>query len=145
MVQPTLMQYGLESPEPRPVMLDTTSIQPDVVLLLDAFFRIVVWHGTMIVAWRQKGYQDKEEYANLKVALEAPKAEADALVGDRFPTPAFVSCDQGSSQARYLQTRCNPSEGVFVGQFGSAENLGTDEPSLEKFMAKLKQMAVIPG
>jgi protein transport protein SEC23 len=145
MVQPVLMQYGLESPEPRPVMLDTASIQPNVVLLLDAFFRIVVWHGTMIVAWRQNGYQDKEEYANLKVALEAPKAEADALVADRFPTPAFVSCDQGSSQARYLQTRCNPSEGVFVGQFGSAENLGTDEPSLEKFMAKLKQMAVIPG
>jgi protein transport protein SEC23 len=143
MVQPTLRRYAIDSPEPRPVILDATSIQPDAVLLLDAFFRIVIWHGATIVAWRQQGYQEKHE--DLKRILEAPKAEADSLVAERFPAPAFVSCDQGSSQARYLLTRCNPSEAVFVGQFGSGENLGTDEPSLEKFMAKLKQMAVIPG
>jgi protein transport protein SEC23 len=145
MVQPTLMRYAFDGAEPRAVLLDTTSIQPDVMLLLDTFFRIVLWHGSTVVAWRQQGYQDKEEYPGFKTALDAPKAEADALVAERFPTPAFVSCDQGSSQARYLLTRCNPSEGALVGQFGSAENLGTDEPSLEKFMAKLKQMAVIPG
>jgi protein transport protein SEC23 len=113
--------------------------------IIDTFFRIVLWHSSTVVAWRQQGYQDNEEYQGFKTALEAPKAEADALIAERFPTPAFVSCDQGSSQARYLLTRCNPSEGALVDQFGSAENFGTDEPSPEKFMTKLRQMAVISG
>lgn len=39
MIQPTLMSYGLDS-EPVPVLLDSVSIQPDVILLLDTFFHI---------------------------------------------------------------------------------------------------------
>lgn len=144
MVQPTLMCYSLTSP-PTPVILDASSLRPDCVLLLDTYFRVLIWHGSTIAAWKNQGYQEQEEYQNLRAALEQPMKEANDLVNERFPTPQFVSCDQDSSQARYLLARCNPSsDSSFAAAYGTKENLGTDEPSLAKFLQKLKQMAVVP-
>ena len=40
MIQPTLASYSIDS-EPVPVLLDSVSIQPDVILLLDTFFQCV--------------------------------------------------------------------------------------------------------
>ena len=47
MIQPTLLAYSLtEGPSrPEPVLLDVASIAPDRILLLDAFFYVVVFHG----------------------------------------------------------------------------------------------------
>jgi protein transport protein SEC23 len=145
MIQPVLMRYALDSP-PVPVLLDTMSIQPDCVLLLDTFFRVLVWHGAKIVAWRNEGYHEREEYANLRQVLEAPKLEVESLVNERFPTPDLIICDQDSSAARFLLARCNPSEeGKFDARYARADSLGTDEPSLNTFLNKLREMAVHPG
>ena len=142
MIQPTLMQYTLDQP-PRAVLLDTSNLNKQCVLLLDTFFRVLIWHGTDIAQWRNAGYHEKPEYANLKAIIEEPQQEAQALLSERFPTPLLVSCDQDSSQSRYLLTRCNSSAQSFdgLGAAGS-DNLGTDEPSFAKFSAKLKQIAV---
>ncbi|OHT11511.1 Sec23/Sec24 trunk domain containing protein [Tritrichomonas foetus] len=142
MIQPTLMQYTLNAP-PRAVILDTGNLQKNCVLLLDTFFRVLVWHGSDIAQWRDAGYQNQPEYANLKAILEEPVQEANELIAERFPTPLLVSCDQDSSQSRYLLARCNPSSQSLDG-LGSAgsDNLGTDEPSFTKFSNKLKQVAV---
>ena len=54
MVQPILYSYSFSGP-PEPVLLDTSSIQPDRILLMDTFFQIcdlkcrkpmnsLVWH-----------------------------------------------------------------------------------------------------
>jgi protein transport protein SEC23 len=137
MVQPSLMKYAIGA-EAVPALLDTGSIQPDVVLVLDTFFRVVLWHGATVARWRDDGYHQKEGYKALTVLLDAPRREAEGLVAERFPTPAFISCDQDSSLARYLLTRCSPSAAVCA--FGEA--MATDEPSLDTFLAKLKQMAV---
>jgi protein transport protein SEC23 len=144
MIQPALVRFSVTE-APHPVLLDTASIQPDCVLLLDTFFRVLIWHGATIAAWREQGYQEKPEYANLKVALEAPRQEAQTLVGERFPTPSLVICDQDSSLARYLLARCNPSDVTVQSTFGPADSLSTDEPSLSKFLAKLKETAVLNG
>ncbi|KAK8887156.1 Protein transport protein Sec23A [Tritrichomonas musculus] len=142
MIQPTLMCFSLNAP-PTPVLLDSNSLRQDVVLLLDTYFRILIWHGSTIAAWRNQGYQDQEEYQNLKAALEQPKEEAMQLLNERFPTPQFASCDQDSSLSRYLLSRCNPSSDVsFTTAYGPADNLSTDEPSLSKFMQKLKEMTI---
>jgi protein transport protein SEC23 len=44
MIQPALLQYTLESPQPNPVMLDIESMKPNVILLLDTYFNVVVWY-----------------------------------------------------------------------------------------------------
>lgn len=43
MIQPVLYSYSFNGCEP--VMLDTSSIQPDKILLLDTFFLLLIFHG----------------------------------------------------------------------------------------------------
>lgn len=47
MIQPTLMSYTFDV-EPQPVLLDSVSIKPDVILLLDTFFHILFFHGETV-------------------------------------------------------------------------------------------------
>lgn len=44
MVQPILYSYGFNGP-PEPVLLDTSSIQAERILLMDTFFQILIFHG----------------------------------------------------------------------------------------------------
>lgn len=44
MIQPILYSYSFGGP-PEPVLLDTSSIQPDRILLMDTFFQILIYHG----------------------------------------------------------------------------------------------------
>ena len=75
MIQPTLMSYTFDVP-PQPVLLDSVSIKPDVILLLDTFFHILIFHGETMAEWRKAGYQDMEGYENFKELLDAPKEDA---------------------------------------------------------------------
>ena len=75
MIQPTLTSYSLEAP-PQPVLLDSVSIQPNVILLLDTYFLVLIWHGETIAAWRSAGYHEDPTYASFKDLLEMPKGNA---------------------------------------------------------------------
>jgi len=108
MIQPTLMSYALEQP-PQAVLLDSISIQPETVLLLDTFFHILIFHGETVAAWRKAGYHEQEGYENLAKLLEDPQVDAQELLLDRFPIPRYVVCDQNGSQARFLLSKLNPS------------------------------------
>jgi protein transport protein SEC23 len=76
MIQPTLDSYNFDQDGAVPVLLDSTSIQPQTVLLLDTFFHILIFHGETMAEWRKAGYQDQEGYENFKELLEAPKEDA---------------------------------------------------------------------
>ena len=76
MIQPTLDSYTFDQEGGLPVLLDSTSIQPQTVLLLDSFFHILIFHGETMAEWRKAGYQDMEGYENFKELLEAPKEDA---------------------------------------------------------------------
>src|SRR3984885_6500623 len=110
MIQPTLMSYTFDIP-PQPVLLDRVSIKHDVVLLLDSFFHILIFHGELVAQWRKQGYQEQEGYENFKELLETPVADAQAspfpisnfvtdadfelitsqdLLVDRFPIPRYI-------------------------------------------------------
>lgn len=162
MIQPTLTSYSLEGP-PQPVLLDSCSIKPDAILLLDAFFQIVIFHGAHIAQWRNEGYQDKPEYAAFKALLEAPVADAAELLADRYPIPMYVVCDQGGSQSRFLLSKLNPSNTHlsssnsnpnYLGSgYGGANNnfaqqsdpsaaIFTDDVSLQVFFDHLKKLVV---
>jgi len=76
MIQPTLDSYRIDQDEAEAVLLDSTSIQPDAILLLDTFFHILIFHGETIAAWRKEGYQDNPDYANFAELLQKPKEDA---------------------------------------------------------------------
>lgn len=145
MIQPTLTSFAMDS-EPEPVLLDSVSVKPDRILLLDTFFHILIYRGETVAAWKKAGYQDNPEFANFKEFLEEPRIEARELLVDRFPLPRFIDTEEGGSQARFLFSRLNPSntyqqQDPFNTDAGSAIVL-TDDVSLQTFMAHLQKLAV---
>ena len=80
MIQPALLEYSFQHPEPVPVMLEMSSLKVDVVLLLDTFFHVIIWHGDKVNAWKLEGYQDLPEYENFKQILTAPVEDAEVFL-----------------------------------------------------------------
>ncbi|KJZ76179.1 Protein transport protein SEC23 [Hirsutella minnesotensis 3608] len=147
MIQPTLDSYTFDQDGGVPVLLDSASIQPTHILLLDTFFHILIFHGETIAEWRKAGYQDQEGYENFAALLEQPKEDARDLITDRFPLPRFIVCDAGGSQARFLLSKLNPSTTHTTGPYGgagatSAQTIFTDDVSLQTFMDHLMKLAV---
>ncbi|EGW29961.1 uncharacterized protein SPAPADRAFT_144148 [Spathaspora passalidarum NRRL Y-27907] len=159
MVQPTLLSYDIndwndENTEPIPVMLDSLSLGPSKILLLDTFFQILIYHGSQIAAWRNAGYHEQADFAYFKDFLEAPKQEAMILLMDRFPLPRFIDCDENGSQARFLMAKLNPSTNYasnvnqFVGggvggtSSSSPYDVLTDDLNLQTYMEHLQRLVV---
>lgn len=145
MIQPILYAYSFNGP-PEPVLLDTSSIQPDRILLMDTFFHIVIFHGETIAQWRKQGYQNSPEHENFRQLLNAPVDDAQEILQSRFPMPRYIDCDQGGSQARFLLSKVNPSithNNMYSwGQEGIGAPVLTDDVSLQVFMDHLKKLAV---
>ena len=145
MIQPALVAYELHQ-ETRPVSLDTSSIQPDRILMMDTFFQIVIFHGDKIAAWRKQNYQEKEGFESFKLFLEAPVNDANDLMMSRFPLPRYVVCDQGSSQARFLLSRVNPSitHNTAIGYYGdpALAPVLSDDVSYAVFEEHLRKLTV---
>jgi len=143
MIQPILYSYSFQGP-PEPVLLDTSSIQPDRILLLDTFFQLLIFHGETIAQWRAAGYQSQPEYANFKQLLEAPVADAQEVLLTRFPVPRYIDTEQGGSQARFLLCKVNPSQTHNNQGWGGSDGAPvlTDDVSLQVFMEHLKKLSV---
>lgn len=147
MIQPALLQYSFDEGPPQPVLLDATSLKPNVILLMDTFFQCVIWRGETIQAWYDAGYQEKPEYANFKALLTAPAEDAKQILADRFPVPKLIMTNAGGSQARFLTSKVNPSQTHNSGGsgFGGATDSSvviTDDVSLKVFMEHLIRLAV---
>uniref|UniRef100_A0A673MQB4 Protein transport protein SEC23 n=1 Tax=Sinocyclocheilus rhinocerous TaxID=307959 RepID=A0A673MQB4_9TELE len=99
MVQPILYAYSFNGP-PEPVLLDSSSILPDRILLMDTFFQIVIYHGETVSQWRKAGYQDMPEYENFRHLLQAPVDDAQELLHTRFPMPRYIDTEHGGSQVQ---------------------------------------------
>ncbi|XP_045777055.1 protein transport protein Sec23A isoform X2 [Maniola jurtina] len=144
MIQPILYSYSFGGP-PEPVLLDTSSIQPDRILLMDTFFQILIYHGETIAQWRALRYQDMPEYESFAQLLRAPVDDAQEILQSRFPVPRYIDTEHGGSQARFLLSKVNPSQThnnmYAYGGDGGAPVL-TDDVSLQVFMEHLKKLAV---
>eukprot|EP00798_Chlamydomonas_sp_ICE-L_P005189 gene5189-18413_t len=73
MIQPQLTAYHFNGP-PEPVLLDVQSILPERILFLDAYFYVVIFHGTTIAQWRKAEYHLKEGIGRLERREEARPA-----------------------------------------------------------------------
>ncbi|CAL55059.1 Zinc finger, Sec23/Sec24-type [Ostreococcus tauri] len=143
MIQPTLTSYSFNGP-PEPVLLDVCSIAADRILVLDAYFTVVVFHGMTIAQWRKANYQDQPEHVAFKELLAAPRVEADQILASRFPVPRLIDCDQHGSQARFLLAKLNPSAtyNSSASMGGGSDIIFTDDVSLQVFLDHLKRLAV---
>jgi len=145
MIQPILYSYSFNG-APEPVLLDTSSIQADRILLMDTFFQILIYHGEKIALWRAQRYQDKPEYENFKQLLQAPVDDAKEILHSRFPMPRYIDTEHGGSQARFLLSKVNPSQthnnSYAYGGGESGAPVLTDDVSLQLFMEHLKKLAV---
>jgi protein transport protein SEC23 len=150
MIQPTLQMYTCDNPSGAPAALDSTSVQPDNVLVLDTFFEVVVHWGSTIILWKANDFHKNPEYASFAKLLEVPMADAEKMLDRRFPFPHFVETEQHGSQARYLLRYLNPTtthtSGVQDSRTlanphapGVQEIIYTDDASLQKFLVSLKK------
>jgi protein transport protein SEC23 len=141
MIQPVLFAYSPDKPEANPVFLEVDSMKTDCVLLLDAFFFVVVWHGEEVMRWRDDGIHLDPEYENIKQMLESPVEYAQGIIAERIPVPRFVSCDSGTGQERLLKCVVNPS--TSGGKSKVVEDgYVSDDVSLKVFMDYLIRIAV---
>jgi protein transport protein SEC23 len=150
--------YTLDAP-PHAVPLDSASVRPDAILLLDSFFQIVLFHGEHIAQWRNAGYHKQPEYASLAALLEGPPQDAKEILAERYPIPMYVVCDQHGSQARYLVSKLNPSHTHVnapssspASAYGTSSDAGssassgntvfTDDVNLQVFFDHLSKLVV---
>ncbi|KAK1337236.1 hypothetical protein QTO34_001859 [Cnephaeus nilssonii] len=144
MIQPILYSYSFHGP-PEPVLLDSSSILADRILLMDTFFQIVIYLGETIAQWRKAGYQDMPEYENFKHLLQAPVDDAQEILQARFPMPRYINTEHGGSQARFLLSKVNPSQthnNLYAWGQETGAPILTDDVSLQVFMDHLKKLAV---
>ena len=143
MIQPTLLSYDTQS-GPTPALLDSSSVVPKSILVLDTYFEVVVHYGEVIVAWRNADYQTKPGFEYFSDLLQQPKDHAHRIVKGRYPQPRFVECDHHTSQARLLYNVINPSvthnEEEKPAQAGKI--VYTDDAPLHEFLEHLKKLAV---
>jgi len=144
MIQPILYAYSFSGP-PEPVLLDTSSIQADRILLMDTFFQILIYNGDTIKQWKAAGYQELPEYENFKQLLQAPQDDAQEILQTRFPMPRYIETESGGSQSRFLLSKVNPSQthnNMYAWGQESGGHVLTDDVSLQVFMEHLKKLAV---
>ncbi|KAF7807752.1 protein transport protein SEC23 [Senna tora] len=141
MIQPTLFQYSFDGP-PVPVLLDVRSICPDVILLFDSYFHVVIHYGSKIAHWRKLGYDKNPNHDNFRKLLQTVEHDAEQLVADRSPVPKLIRCDQHSSQARFLLAKLNPSVTQNSTYTEGSDIIFTDDLSLQVFLDHLQVLAV---
>ncbi|KAK6028360.1 Sec23/Sec24 trunk domain protein [Ostertagia ostertagi] len=121
MIQPVLFSYSFSGP-PEPVLLDTSSILPDRILLMDDYFHFLSFRSYVILvdsfptqylktiaAWKKMNYHEDPQYATFKQLLEAPVGDATAILQERWPMPRYIVTEYEGSQARFLLSKVNPS------------------------------------
>jgi protein transport protein SEC23 len=91
--------------------------------------------------------QEKPEYEYFADFLKTPVADAQAIMSNRFPVPAYIECDQGKSASRFLMAKLNPSITHTSGQGGYGQQdqqpvIFTDDVPMKVFLEHLKKYAV---
>lgn len=143
MIQPALFAYDLETQQPTPVLCDMESLKPDIVILVDTYFHVVVWRGMQIHNWIKEGYHEMEEYEHLKNLLDQPQEDAKLIVEDRLPVPRVVSCWPGSPDERILKSKLNPASAQKGNDaYQQDENYITDDVNLKIFNDYLIDLVV---
>lgn len=111
MIKPSLISFHYQG-DINPVELDTTSLNPECMLVLDTFHNVLFWKGKYVENWINEGLDKQPEYEFFKNTIEEAKNYSLSLL-DRVPVPQYKETVEGKSQERILLHYVNPSqEGV---------------------------------
>jgi protein transport protein SEC23 len=80
MIQPTLYEYDPEVAEPNAVPCDTTSMRSDIILLVDTFYNVIIWHGNTIAEWIKAGYDEDPNFEHFAHTLKMPHEDMQVFV-----------------------------------------------------------------
>jgi protein transport protein SEC23 len=143
MIQPALFAYDLNSEEPNPVLCDFESLKPDIVLLVDTYFHILIWQGSKVHGWKLQNYHLNPEYEHLGYLFKQPQEDAEIIFEDRLPVPKVITCHQGSPNERILKSKLNPPTAQNSNpNYQLDENYITDDVNLKTFMEFLVKLVV---
>lgn len=142
MIQPALLQYSFDCPQALPVVLDLSSLKKEVILLLDTFFNVLIWHGETITKWKKLGYQDQEGYEHFKTLLEMPREDAQIILNNRFPVPKLQETEVGKGPERFLKAKVNPSNLPSDNTINERQNYLSEDVSFKAFMDSLIQYTI---
>lgn len=78
-IEPKKTKNEIPDSNVEPVLLDIQSCKPDIILLMDTFFNVIVWHGRDVAEWVRQKVHEQSEYAYLKAILEKVNADARVL------------------------------------------------------------------
>ncbi|KAK4300097.1 hypothetical protein Pmani_027688 [Petrolisthes manimaculis] len=113
MIQPVLRRYSISSTEA--VLLDTLSIQPDCLLLLDTYFVVLIYSGKTIVAWKEEKYHERNEYAHIKELLNRPIQDVQEILSQRSIYPQYTETQEGVAAVRYPSClACTGTESTYT-------------------------------
>lgn len=139
MIQPTLTEYDADGGK-KLVLLDSSSLKPDVILILDTFFHVVKWEGEDVVHWRANNFREDPEYEYLGEFMDASEEDMIELCRLRFPYPTEVRTHHMHSQERFLKARVNPATRGQGGPGGTG-GVWTDDVNLQTFLNHLRRLA----
>jgi protein transport protein SEC23 len=123
------------------VLLDSSQLSPKRILLLDTFFQVVIWYGQTIAQWKAKEIWKDPQFEYIGALIKQPLYDAKQRIESRLPTPRFIECLEGGSQARFMLARLNPSTEATVGSDGESIAF-TEDITLNVFLQHLKKLVV---
>ena len=143
MIQPALFQYDLQESEPTPVLCDFESLKPEIVLLVDTYFYLLIWRGINVHGWYQEELHLQPEYEHINYLFTQPNEDAKIILEDRLPVPKVITCHQGSPDERILKSKLNPPSAQTGNDlYRNDENYITDDVNLKTFMDYLTKLVV---
>lgn len=131
LIKPSLILFHYQG-DIQPVELDMASLNPESILVLDSFHKILLWKGKYVADWIKEGLHEKSEYSFFKSIIEESKGYSLSLL-DRVPVPQYKETDEGKSQERILLYFVNPSQ---------RDGVNTQKIDYEKFYETLCRFIV---
>lgn len=143
MIQPALFQYDLQEAEPTPVLCDFESLKPDIVLLVDTYFYLLIWRGSTVHGWYTEKVYEQPQYEHVNYLFTQPAEDARVISDDRLPVPKVLTCHQGSPDERILKSKLNPPSAQAGNDlYRNDENYITDDVNMKTFMEYLTKLVV---
>lgn len=133
MIQPCITKYDLNSDQPEAVICDISSMQNEVVLLMDSYFYVGIWYGATVKGWVDQKWHEMEGYEHIKALIDAPEDDAKVVENERINAPKLVHTWAGHGLERIFKSRLNPS-GEQQNETSEGGNFITDDKSLKTFM-----------
>lgn len=135
-VQPALLQYTPHHNEMLPIPLDEKFMRAENILVLDSFFNVVEWRGSLVEWEIAQGYQQMPEHASLAALLRNVEQDVHAIKNDRFPVPHYYLTGPNHSKERFIKSRLNSRD------HDQSESNLTDEVDVNAFTEKLIELVV---